>query len=128
MLDIDTDVLRSCVAIAQQANEAVSEACNLLNQVVVHNDWACVERMQINENTVNNRQKALTLQSSASAFYAAVAQASARFDETEQENVNRVNQVEGLLSQMISVVPGISGGTSAPAISSFQDVSSSLGG
>lgn len=126
-LDIDTDVLRQSAAMAKHTNEAITEACTLLNQVVVHNDWHCQERTKINENTVTNRQEAQKLQGYAEAFYQAVAQASAQFDEKEQSMISRVNQVEELLSQILSVVQGISGGVgSAPSLVSFDSIRKSL--
>lgn len=125
-LDIDTDILRSSVAVADQANALVSEALTLLNQVVIHNDWQCKERYQINENTMADRQTAQEVQSHATSFYYAVKQASEQFDEAEQNNIGRVNQVDGLLGQILSVVPGITGGSSAPAMVSFDQIRSSL--
>ena len=124
-LDIDTEVLRSAVTTAQQTNDLISEALSLLNQVVIHNDWACQERTQINANTITNRQKAMEIQKNTAAFYQAIRQSSEQFDEVENNNVNRVNQVDNLLSQILSVVPGITG-PAAPSIVSFDGIKSSL--
>ncbi len=129
MLDIDTDLLRTCVGTAKKANDAITEACNKLNQVVIHNDWECSERTQINENTVANRQTAQKIQENSSSFYDAVERSSAAFDEVEQRSVVKVGKVEDLLSQIVSVVPGISGGIDgSPAISSFDNIKDSLEG
>lgn len=127
ILDIDTDLLRQCVNTARQSNEAITDACNLLNQVVVHNDWQCQERWKINENTVSNRQEAQRIQQNSSAFYQAIAQSSARFDEAEQSTISHVSQVESLLAQIMTVVPGIGGGVGA-AISSFSDIKNGMEG
>lgn len=126
MLDIDTEILRAGVTKAKRTNELITEACNLLNQVVIHHDWHCEERVTINENTVTNRETAKEIQDNSSSFYNAVEQASAMFDEVEQQNIHRVNKVEGPLSQIISVVPGITAG--APAITSFDSIKDSLEG
>ena len=42
-LNIDTSILRSSVSVAQQANEAISEATSLLNAITVHEDWMCTD-------------------------------------------------------------------------------------
>lgn len=129
-LDIDTEVLRGIVTIAEQTNVAITEASNLLNQVVIHNDWACIERYQINEYTMANRQTIQKLQDNSASFYRAIKQSSACFDEEEQKNISRTNQVEGILSQIYDIVPGITGGIEGTevAISAFDDIKSSLEG
>lgn len=125
-LDIDTDVLRSSVATAEQANASISEALSLLNQVVIHNDWQCKERYQINENTLANCQTAQEIQNHASSFYQAVKQVSEQFDEAEQNNIGRVNQVDGLLGQILTVAPGIMEDLSSPTMVSFDQIKRSL--
>lgn len=126
ILELDTDLLRQSVATAKQTNDAISEACTLLNQVVVHQDWKCQERTKINENTVANRQMAQQIQSHTASFYQAISQASNRFDEVEQNTISYVNQVESLLAQIMTVVQGIGGGVSQPAISAFDTIRESL--
>lgn len=123
-LDIDTDILRDSVITAEQTNASISEALTLLNQIVIHNDWQCPERYRINENTMANRQTVQEIQNHTSSFYQAVKQASQRFDEAEQTNISRVNQVDGLLSQMLTIVPGIT--AAAPSIVSFDSIDSSM--
>lgn len=124
ILDIDTEILREGVRTAKQTNDAITEACEKLNQVVIHNDWHCQERVQINENTVMNRETAREIQENSAAFYNAIEQSSAQFDEVEQQNIGMVNKVDGLLAQIVSVVPGIT--ASAPAITSFDNIKDSL--
>lgn len=125
-LDIDTDTFRSLVTTAKQTNDAISEALSLLNQVVIHNDWQCRERDQINKNTEENRSRAQTIQEYTSRFYDAIEKASAKFDETEQNNITKMNQVDSLLGEILSVVPGISAGANAPAMVSFENLKDSL--
>ena len=62
ILNIDTSILRSSVSVAQQANEAISEAASLLNAITVHEDWICTERDRIKEMTLANKQKAQQIQ------------------------------------------------------------------
>ena len=105
-LNVDTDLLRSSVSVAERTNDAISEAATLLNQVVVHNDWVCSERNQINSYTLENRETAQKIEGYASSFYNAVKNASARFDAAEQEMRQRTNTVDDPISRIISVVPG----------------------
>ena len=61
ILNIDTSILRSSVSVAQQANEAISEAASLLNAITVHEDWICTERDRIKEMTTDPGEKFLFL-------------------------------------------------------------------
>ena len=79
-LNIDTSRLRSSVSVAQQANEAISEAANLLNAITVHDDWICTERDRIKEMTLSNKQKAQQIQERSSSFYSAIQTASERIN------------------------------------------------
>lgn len=105
-LNVDTDLLRSSVSVAEKTNDAISEAATLLNQVVVHNDWECSERNQINSYTMENRETAQKIEGYASSFYNAVKNASARFDTAEQEMRQKTNTVDDPISRIVSVVPG----------------------
>lgn len=125
VLDLDTDILRDTVAIAEQANNDITEAMNLLNQIVVHDDWICKERNTIKNYTLSNRQKVQELQSNADSFYKAIRQSSELFDEMEQTTLSRINQVDDLLSKIHNVVPTLGTSTAGGSISiaSFDNLS-----
>lgn len=125
ILDLDTDILRDTVTAAEQANSDITEAMNLLNQIVVHDDWICKEREIIKNYTLSNRQKVQELQSNADSFYKAVKQSSERFEEMEQTILQRVNQVDDLLSKIHNVVPTLGAGAAGGSISiaSFENLS-----
>lgn len=108
ILNIDTSILRSSVSVAQQANEAISEAASLLNKITVHEDWMCTERNRIKEMTVLNQQKAKQIQERGSSFYSAIQTASERFDSTEQDSCRRINGVDDIIGRISTVVPKIS--------------------
>ena len=105
-LNVDTDLLRSSVSVAERTNDLISDAATLLNQVVVHNDWVCSERNQINSYTIENRETAQKIEGKASSFYSAVKNASARFDAAEQEMRQRTNTVDEPIGRITNVVPG----------------------
>lgn len=107
-LNIDTSILRSSVSVAQQANEAISEAANLLNEITVHEDWICRERDRIKEMTTSNKQKAQQIQERSSSFYSAIQTASERFDSTEQDSCRRINGVDDIIGRITTIVPKIS--------------------
>lgn len=107
-LNIDTSILRSSVSVAQQANEAISEAASLLNAITVHEDWICKERDRIKEMTLANKQKAQQIQERSSSFYSAIQTASERFDSTEQDSCRRINGVDDIIGRISTVVPKIS--------------------
>ena len=108
ILNIDTSILRSSVSVAQQANEAISEAASLLNASTVHEDWSCTERDRIKEMTLANKQKAQQIQERSSSFYSAIQTASERFDSTEQDSCRRINGVDDIIGRISTVVPKIS--------------------
>lgn len=108
VLNIDTSVLRSSVSVAEQANGALTEAAELLNAIIVHEDWICTERDRIKEMTLANKEKARELQNHGTAFYSAVKTASEKFDATEQESCRRINGVDDIISKISTVVPQIS--------------------
>lgn len=108
ILNIDTSILRSSVSVAQQANEAISEAASLLNAITVHEDWICKERDRIKEMTLANQQKAQQIQERSSSFYSAIQTASERFDSTEQDSCRRINGVDDIIGRISTVVPKIS--------------------
>lgn len=108
ILNIDTSILRSSVSVAQQANEAISEAASLLNAITVHEDWICTERDRIIEMTSANKQKAQQIQERSSSFYSAIQTASERFDSTEQDSCRRINGVDDIIGRISTVVPKIS--------------------
>lgn len=108
ILNIDTSILRSSVSVAQQANEAISEAASLLNAITVHEDWICTERDRIKEMTLANKQKAQQIQERSSSFYSAIQTASERFDSTEQDSCRRINGVDDIIGRISTIVPKIS--------------------
>ena len=107
ILIIDTDILRSSVSVAEQANEAISEAASLLNAITVHDDWICTERDRIKEMTLLNKQKSQEIREKSAAFYAAIRTASERFDAVEQDNCRRMNTVDDIIGKISTVVPKI---------------------
>lgn len=105
LIDLNTDELQAAANAANQTNAMLVEAMNLLNQVVVHNDWGCPERYAINDNTVQNRTMVLNLQTDAQNFYYNVQQAAQLFLEAEQQINQSFTQVEGSLASFLSLVP-----------------------
>ena len=129
-LDINTDLLRSSVATAKIANDALTEAADILNRIIVHDDWGCPERTQINNNTLENKALVNSIQSKSSSFYHAIENSSQRFDEIETSNVQRTSSIDDVVGRILNVVPGITGAASVGsniAITSFSDIASSLG-
>lgn len=106
LIDLNTDELQAAANAANQTNNMLLEAMNLLNQVVVHNDWACPERHAINDNTVQNRTMVSKMQADAQNFYQTIQQVTELFLEAEQQINQSFGQVEGSLASFLSLVPG----------------------
>ncbi|MBR2701868.1 MAG: hypothetical protein IKE77_07280 [Erysipelotrichaceae bacterium] len=111
VLNIDTDVLRNSVSIAERANNEISEAMNLLNQITIHNDWICPQRDEINNYTMMNRERIRVIQNNSASFYSAIKESSNIFDETERENMNAHNNLDGIIARILSISPSTFGGT-----------------
>jgi hypothetical protein len=133
ILNIDTDILRSSVSVAEQANSEIDEAASLLNAITVHEDWMCTERDKIKEMTLTNKQTAQKIQERSAAFYSAIKTASENFDATEQENNQNINGVDDIIGKIASTVPAISeqvfGGTGGcvltdPSVIDVSDLAS----
>lgn len=120
-LDIDTDVLRQTVSMAKRTNDAITEAMNYLNQVVIHNDWMCKERYTINDHTVENRTLAQTIQGWSSNFYSAIDNASQLFDDTEKAAITEMDTLDEAIGRIPRVdVGGFTEITSFPDIGALQ--------
>ena len=104
-IDLDTDELRNVVSTARRLNDSLTEAMELLNRVVTHNDWACPERFAINDNTTANRSRINQLQSNSSSFYNNISYALEQFQALEQEINHRFDEVDGPIGQFLSLVP-----------------------
>ena len=111
VLNIDTDVLRNSVSIAERANQEISEAMNLLNQITIHSDWICPQRDEINNYTRMNKERIRVIQSNSSSFYNAIRESSNIFDDTERENMNAHNNLDGIIARILSISPSTFGGT-----------------
>ena len=105
MIDMNTQQLQAAVQAARAANEAISDAARLLNSVVVHTDWQCPERSEINENTTRNRSQALTLQADAERLYNNINYAAEAFLAAEQQISSSFNTVDGPIASFLSQTP-----------------------
>lgn len=128
-IDLDTEELRSAVSIARSTNQSLTEAMELLNAVVVHDDWGCAERNAINENTVRNRSLIQSLQSDAESFYYSISYALEQFTQAEQNLNQSFGNVDGPIGQFLSLVPAdtLAVGTAGTSSGSVSETLSALG-
>lgn len=134
LIDLNTDELQQAVQIARSANEALSDAANLLNSIAIHNDWQCPERTEINGNTNRNRTQSLQIQADAESLYKNIMYAAERFQQEEQETIKSFASVDEPIARFLSQVPasGMSDGRAAGApvsgIVSFEPLADSFSG
>lgn len=126
IVDIDTDELKQAASIARNANEAITDAMNILNSIVVHNDWECRARDAINNKTIENKNEARYIQQCAEQFYQNVDMSANLFREAEQELQQSFEAVEGPLGTFLSLVPQNEAGVSQIAMCSFGEISSAI--
>ena len=68
MISIDTSIMRNLVIASTNANNAITDAMEVLNRISTHNDWACKEKDAINEYTNTNKNRIRQLQENSSSF------------------------------------------------------------
>lgn len=105
LLDVNTDELKNAVSIARKANEQLTDAMEALNRIVIHTDWECAERDDMNENTSRNRRDIGNIQEDCESFYSNICYAADRFCALEQEVASSFGAIEGSLSSFISLIP-----------------------
>lgn len=107
MLSIDTTLLKQLVNAVQTSNNTIHEATELLNQVVVHNDWGCSERNQINEFTLQNKNMVKELQEENDNFLRVMNEVLDEFERVEAELPNMFDSVDRVIGEIISIpTPG----------------------
>lgn len=102
MIYVDTDAMLELASVMRSANEQITEAVQLLNRTVEHNDWGCRERVAINENTVRNKQNARVLQEASASFSNAVSYAANEFVIAERSISDLVSGIDEAVGNVIS--------------------------
>ena len=105
-IDIVTEDLEQYTRMAQEANNAIAAAAQLLNSITVHTDWECPQRDAIVEDTQRNRADSNRLQENAESYYREILAASEAFKAAEDGLNQKINGVEELISRFLSLVPG----------------------
>lgn len=106
IIDLNTQQLQTTVQMARAANEALTDAANLLNTVVVHTEWQCPERTEINDNTTRNRHQSLVLQADAEQLYRNICYAANAFEAAEREVASSFSTVDSPIASFLSKTPG----------------------
>ena len=126
-LDLDTDALRDAVTVAKQIDQLTATAKTLLNQNIQTADWEVGKLTDsLKEKTAENREKIEKLNERAGSLFQAIEYASTRFEEVEQQNIQRQQSVDSIIASIHNVAASPVGG--AVSISSFQDISKAIEG
>ena len=127
LLDVNTDELKTAVSIARKANEQLTDAMEALNRIVIHTDWECAERDDMNENTSRNRRDIGNIQENCETLYSNICYAADCFCNLEQEVASSFGTIEGPLSSFISLIPQNSPSIGhSPASNFMKDINSAL--
>lgn len=113
MISIDTAVMRDLANVAANANNAITDAMDVLNRITTHNDWACKEKNAINDYTNTNKNRIRQLQENSASFLNAINGAAADFEQTETSISEMFSSVESMLANILSITvatPGVIGG------------------
>lgn len=107
MIVIDTGLLRQLAGTAKSSNDEISEAANLLYQITTHNNWGCLERIQINDFTRDNKNKMRQVQEAGNRFYQTIVSVSNDFEKLEKQFPSMFSSVDSALGTILSVsLPG----------------------
>ncbi|MBO5869588.1 MAG: hypothetical protein J6Q89_02445 [Clostridia bacterium] len=107
MISIDTTIMRDLVTASTTANNAITDAMEVLSRITAHNDWACKEKDAINEYTYTNKTKICQLQEHSRSFLTAISGAAAEFDGAETSISDMFSSVESLISNIFSIASGV---------------------
>lgn len=110
MISIDTSIMRDLVTASTTANNAITDAMEVLNRIAAHNDWACKEKEAINDYTNTNKNRIRQLQENSSSFLNAITGAATEFEETETSISDMFSSVESMISNILSITAAVAGG------------------
>ena len=125
MISIDTAIMRDLVAASSIANNAITDAMEVLNRISTHNDWECKEKDAINEYTNTNKNRIRQLQENSYAFLNAITDATSEFEETEISILDMFSSVESIISSILSITGasvGADGGLSQSFSPNFSNI------
>lgn len=114
MISIDTAIMRNLVTATSTANNAITDAMEVLNRISTHNDWACKEKDAINEYTNTNKNRIRQLQENSAAFLNAITGAVAEFEQTETSISDMFSSVESMLANILSITVATAGVIGGP--------------
>lgn len=114
MISIDTSIMRNLVTASSTANNAITDAMEVLNRISTHNDWACKEKDAINEYTNTNKNRIRQLQENSSSFLNAITGAATEFEETETSISDMFSSVESMISNILSITAATAGVIGGP--------------
>lgn len=103
MISIDTSIMRNLVTASTAANNAITDAVEVLNRISTHNDWACKEKDAINDYTNTNKNQIRQLQEFSNSFLNAITGAATEFEETETSISDMFSSVESMISNILSI-------------------------
>ena len=114
MISIDTSIMRNLVTASTTANNAITDAMEVLNRISNHNDWACKEKDAINDYTNTNKNRIRQLQENSSSFLIAITGATTEFEETETSISDMFSSVESMISNILSITAATTGVIGGP--------------
>ncbi len=107
LISIDPENVKNIALNAQRANADIDGAMQLLNQISAHNDWNCKERKQINEYTVQNKNKIHALKENSDDFLNAVQKTAQDFQDAEKNLSSIFESVEDAIKSVLCInLPG----------------------
>lgn len=100
IISIDTEMMNTMAALAQDASIAQEESVVSLIPVVEHYDWNCKERDEINERIVSIKKGNQRLSETLQEFAQSIRRVANQFDEEERAIPSRYQHLDTLLGQV----------------------------
>ena len=128
--DINTDTLTNIATEAVSASSAVKDCADMLNSLLLHDDWVCKEKEVINNNITQIKTDSIQLSEAFESFSSAVKNTAQHYVDMvndEQKDILDINQALAALyaSDLSSVDPVITTGAST---ASFIDSACTIPG
>lgn len=107
MIVLDCDLIKQLSDAARSANDSITDATNILNQIPAHNEWGCREKNAINEFTMRNKNKIKEIQTTSSLFLSKLDEISQNFVKAEATLGSKFSSVDKIIGAVISSSGGI---------------------
>lgn len=105
IISVDTEVMLNMASLASSSYTEVEQCSALADTITTHNGWNCKERDLINEKILDTKKRVHQLFENIETFSKALNSAAARFQDTENEYIRLIQNLDCTIGGALSAVP-----------------------